>query len=121
MKPKIYNFKVSTYRRVLQLIIWWWKEYFDKEFGDTWVEYELNNGVYMFDKGNNCNIIWMETYDLWVLVHELMHCVLEMLKQIWEYAEWETPAYLYEELFSKIWMKCWKMFKLSKDTKIFYK
>ena len=121
MKPKIYNFKVSTYRRVLQLIVWWWKEYFDKEFGNDWLDYRLNNWLYKFDKTNNRNIIWLRDYDLSVLVHELIHCTLWMLDQVWEYAEWETPAYVYEELFTKIWIKCWKKFKLNKDTIEVYK
>ena len=120
MKPDIYNIKVSTYRRTLQLIVWWWKKYFDKEFGDTGLEYELNNWVYMYDKENNCNVIWLDSYDLSVLVHELVHCMLEMLEQVWEEADGEAPAYIYEEMFTSIWLQCWKKFKLSKDVKKFY-
>lgn len=120
MKPTEYRIKCSTFRRTLLLIVWGGKEYFDKEFWELWLSYEENNWLYMFDAENNCNIIWLDSYDLSVLVHELMHCVLEMLKQVWEYAEWETPAYMYEEMFTKIRIQCWKKFKLADDVLKFY-
>lgn len=119
-KQDIYNIKVCTFRRTLQLIVWWWKEYFDENFWDTWLKYEENNWLYKLDSNNNCNIIWLAKYDLSVLVHELMHCVLWMLEQVWEYAEWETPAYMYEELFTKIWIQCWDKFKIDKYTKEYF-
>ena len=119
--PEIYRIKVWTYRRTLELRVWWWKEYFEKEFWDTWLKYELNNWLYKLDDVNCCNVIWLQTYDLSVLVHELMHCTLWMLEQVGEYAEWETPAYIYEEMFTKIWIKCWHKFSITKDTKDFFK
>lgn len=120
MKAKEYRIKVSTYRRTLVLIVWGWKKYFNEEFWDLWYEYDLTTGFYYFDKKANCNVIWMYDYDISTLVHELMHCTLEMLDQVWEKAEGEPPAYIYEELFTNIWMQCWDKFKLAEDVKKFY-
>lgn len=121
MKPKIYNIKCNTFRRTLQLIVWWWKKFFEEEFWEYGYEYDLTTGFYCFDKKFNCNVIRIYDYDLSTLVHELMHATLEMLDQCWMPAEWEPPAYIYEELFTNIWLMCWKKFTLSKDVKKYFK
>ena len=92
-KAEIYYLKVPTFRRAVELHIGW-----------------------DFDDKNNCNIMWLKDYSISTLVHELFHCVISILDQIWEdRANWEAPAYIYEELFTKIWIKCWNKFKMDKD------
>ena len=120
MKVKTLNVKCNTFRRTLQVIVGWGKQYFDKAFWEFWYDYELTTGFYFFDKENNCNIIWLADFDICTLVHELEHCVLSMCEQCWIEIEWEAPAYMYEELFAQIWMKRWKYFKLSKDVKKYF-
>lgn len=115
-KVDVYYIKVPTFRRTVELHIGWDKEYFDKNFWWYGYDYDLTTGFFCFDDKNNCNIMWLSTYSISTLVHELFHCVISILDQIWEdRANWEAPAYIYEELFTKIWFKCWDKFKLDKD------
>jgi hypothetical protein len=115
-KAEVYYLKVPTFRRTVELHIGWDKEYFDKMFWEYWYDYNLTTGFFCFDDKNNCNIMWLKDYSISTLVHELFHCVIGILDQIWEdRANWEAPAYIYEELFTKIWIKCWNKFKMDKD------
>lgn len=120
-KMQCYYFKVLTFRRTLELRVWWTKEEFDKDFWELWYEYNLTSWFYMFDEKNNCNIIRLRDYNLYSLVHELEHCVIWMCEQCWMPIEWEPPAYIYEELFSKIRCKVWYKFKGDKTTEKYFK
>lgn len=115
-------FRVWTFRRLLNLWIWWTKEEFDKEI---WEKYGLNydavSWVTIYDEENNKNIIWLRWYYLNTLVHELVHCTQFMCEQCLMQMKWEPPAFIYEELFCKIWWKIGNKFKIDKDTKSFYK
>lgn len=115
---KIYHFKSGTFRRTLELRIWGTKEEFDKQ--ETWFDYNLTWGMYWFDSEANCNVIWLRDYNLNTLVHELVHCVEWMCEQVWLDVWWEPMAFMYEELFTKIMMKCGSKFKLDEDTKWFF-
>ena len=85
------------------------------------MDYNLTWGFYYFDEENNCSLIWLRDYNLNTLIHELIHCVENMCEQVGLEMKWEPIAYMYEELFTQIWNKCWKKFKLDKDTADFYK
>ena len=113
----IYYFKVWTFRRTLELRIWWGKEECEK----VWMDYNLTWGFYYFDEENNCNIIWLRDYNLNTLVHELIHCVENMCEQVGIEMKWEPIAFIYEELFTKIMIQCKNKFKLDEDTEWFYK
>lgn len=114
---RVYYFRVWTFRRTLELRIWWGKEECEK----VWMDYNLIWGFYYFDEENNCNIIWMRDYDLTVLVHELIHCVEGICEQCWLEMKWEPIAYIYQELFCRIWIECWDKFKIDEDTEWFFK
>lgn len=114
---KVYYFRVWTFRRTLELRIWWGKEECEK----VWMDYNLTWGFYYFDEENNSNIIWMRDYDVAVLVHELVHCVEGMCEQCWLEMKWEPIAYIYQELFCRIWVECWDKLKLDEDTEWFFK
>ena len=115
-------FKVWTFRRLLNLWIWWTKEEFDKEIWEKYgFNYDTLAWVTIYDEENNRNIIWLRWYYLNTLVHELVHCTQFMCEQCVMQMEWEPPAFIYEELFCKIWLKIGNKFKIDKDTKSFYK
>lgn len=116
-KQNVYYFRVWTFRRTLELRIWWGKEDCEK----VWMDYNLTWGFYYFDDDYNCNIIRLRDYNLSVLVHELMHCVEWICNQCWLEMKWEVIAYIYQELFCKIWGKCWDKFKIDEDTEWFFK
>lgn len=116
---KTYYIKVNTFRRTLELRVWWDKDYFDKEYSELGFDYDLTSWFYYFDAENNCNIIWMRKYDLSTLVHELVHCVEWMADQVWLEMKWEPIAFIYEEMFWRIWKKCWNKFRIDKDTEKF--
>jgi hypothetical protein len=119
-KVKTYYISVGTFRRTLELRIGGDKKYFNKEYSELGFDYDLTGGFYYFDPNNNCNVIWLRDYNLNTLVHELIHCVIEMLDQVGVDPKGEPIAYMYEEMFTKIMSKCGKYFKLDADTKAFY-
>ena len=122
-KMDIYHIKVPTFRRTVELRIWGDKETYMRAFKGTNYEdrYDLTAWIYYLDEEYNCNIIWLRDYNLETLVHELFHCTISILDQVWiDVANWEPPAYIYEEMFTKIWKKCWEKFKLSKDVEKYF-
>ena len=118
-KQQIYYIKVWTFRRTLELRIGGTKEEFDEQ--ETWFDYNLTWWMYWFDDEHNCNIIWLRDYNLNTLVHELIHCVENMCEQVGLEMKWEPPAFIYEELFTKIMIQCKNKFKLDEDTEWFFK
>ena len=117
MKEEIYKIKCSTFRRTLELHVGWDPE---ELFWNVWFDWNLTAGFYWFDPENNCNIIWMRDYNLSTLVHELVHCVEWITEQVWLDMKWEPIAFIYEELFTNIWIQCWKKFKLDEKTKNYF-
>ena len=118
----IYYVKVPTFRRTLELRIGWDEEDYNKLFSWTQFEnlYETTTWIYVLFEDYNCNIIWLKKYDLSALVHELVHCVEWMADQVWLEMKWEPIAYIYEELFTKIWHQCWDRFRLDKAVEKFF-
>jgi len=121
-KNDIYYIKVPTFRRTLELIIWWDEELYREVFKGSPYEddYNLTSWFYYFDEDNNCNIIWLKEYDLSTLAHELVHCVEWMAHQVWLEMTGEPIAFIYEELITKIWYLCWSKFKLNKITEKYF-
>jgi len=121
-KMEIYHFKVYTFRRTLELRIWWDEEWYKEVFKDSPYEddYNLTSWFYTFNEEYNCNIIRLKELNIYTLVHELMHCVIWMCEQCWLPVEWEPPAFIYEELFSQIWYKLGDRFKWDKKTEKYF-
>ena len=119
---EIYHFKVYTFRRTLELRIWWDEEWYKEVFKDTPYEddYNLTSWFYTFNEEYNCNIIRLKELNIYTLVHELIHCVISMCEQCWLPVEWEPPAFIYEELFSQIWYKLGDRFKWDKKTEKYF-
>jgi hypothetical protein len=113
---KIYYIKSSTFRRTLELRVWWW----EKECEEFGFDYRLTWGFYWFDEEHNCNLIWLRDYNLNTLVHELVHCVEWMCEQVGLEFRWEPAAFMYEELFTKIMIQCGNKFNVDADTKHFF-
>ena len=122
MNMEKYIFKVWTFRRRLNLWIWWTKEEFNKKIWEKYGhDYDLTSWVTIYDGEYNDNIIWLKEYSLNTLTHELVHTVQFMCEQCWIHMEWEPPAFIYEELFCKIWLKLGDRFKIEDGTESFYK
>lgn len=117
-KSECYYVKIPTFRRTVEVRIGWSREEFDSM--NTWFDYNLTWWFYYFDDENNCNIIWLRDYNLNTLVHELVHCVEWIADQVWLEMKWEPIAYIYEELFTKIWNKYGKRFEIDKLTKKYF-
>lgn len=116
-----YTFKCWTFRRVLELWIWWTEDEYNKEIWDKqWINYNTIFWLTFFDQEYNTNVIWLKSYDLDILVYELFHCVDLFCEQCWVQMNGEPPAYMYEELFCKIRWELWDKFKLWKDAIAFY-
>lgn len=116
-----YEIKVWTFRRLLNLYVWWTKEEFKKEIWDKYgFNYDEISWITIYDDEYNDNIIWLKWYYLNTLIHELVHCTQFMCEQCWIKVEWEPPAFICEELFCKILWKVGNKFKIDKDTKSFY-
>lgn len=106
---------VATFRRTLSLFIWWDREYYEWIWLWDLVEtMEWAEWCYCYVPENNCNVIWLNNYDLVVLVHELIHCWEQMCKQCWVPTEWEPIAYIIEELLTKILTETKWKFKFNK-------
>lgn len=117
LKQQIYYIKVWTFRRTLELRIWWGREDCD----EVWMDYNLTWWFYYFDEENNCNVIWLRDYNLNTLIHELIHCLEQMCEQVGLEMKWEPIAYMYEEMFTRIMNECWDKFKIDNSTKEFFK
>lgn len=121
-RMEIYHFKVYTFRRTLELRIWWDEEWYKEVFKDSPYEddYNLTSWFYTFNEEYNCNIIRLKELNIYTLVHELIHCVIWMCEQCWLPVEWEPPAFIYEELFAQIWYKLGDRFKWDKKTEKYF-
>lgn len=116
-----YEFKVWTFRRLLNLWVWWTKEEFDKKLWKRFkYDYDTTSWLTIYDGKYNDNIIWLKEYNINTLVHELVHCTQFMCEQCWIPMEWEPPAFIFEELFCKIIIKLGNKFELEKGTATFY-
>ena len=117
---KVYKYQVCTFRRTLELHIGWDKQYFEQLFKWTKMTYENNSWVMMYMPKYNCNLIRLRDYNLPTLVHELVHACCEMCDQCWLDYNSEPMAYIYEELFTKIWCEIWSKFTVDEVTKKYF-
>ena len=99
-----YRLRTETFRQFLQVFVWDIGEEKHNNFfeglGLREVEYNLN---WFYSKElPDTNIIWLRSYSLNTLVHELTHFVAHQCVVInCEFTE-EIPAYIMEEVFSKL-------------------
>lgn len=104
----------STFR--MSVVLYVWDEWFDntvkyikKEFIDMWIndeQFEYMSEWQSFYVPDIWEIIWMKSFDLWTLVHELLHAVQHRLEDCWV-DDCETQAYLLQDLFTTSLNQIW--------------
>ena len=112
-----YRPRTETFRQYLQVFVWDIGEErhnsFFEDLGLTEVEYNLN---WFYSKElPDTNIIWLRSYSLNTLVHELTHFVAHQCVVInCDFTE-EIPAYIMEEVFSKLMILSEGRFKVVEE------
>lgn len=112
-----YRLRTETFRQFLQVFAWdIGEKKHRKFFKSVWlteIEYNLW-GFYTYQvKGTN--IIWLRSWSLNTLVHELTHFVAHQCIVInCEFTE-EIPAYIMEEVFSKLMILSEGRFKVVEE------
>ena len=112
-----YRLRTETFRQFLQVFVWdIGEKKHRKFFKSVWlteIEYNLS-GFYTYQvKGTN--IIRLRSWSLNTLVHELTHFVAHQCVVInCEFTE-EIPAYIMEEVFSKLMILSEGRFKVVKE------
>ena len=112
-----YRLRTETFRQFLQVFVWYIGEKKHRKFfKSVWlteIEYNLW-GFYTYQvKGTN--IIWLRSWSLNTLVHELTHFVAHQCVVIGcEFTE-EIPAYIMEEVFSKLMILSKGRFKVVEE------
>ena len=99
-----YRLRTETFRQYLQVFVWDVGETKHKAFfedlGLSEVEYDL--GWFYSKELKYTNIMRLKSYSLNTLVHELTHFIAHQCEVInCEFTE-EIPAYIIEEVFSKL-------------------
>ena len=99
-----YRLRTETFRQFLQVFVWDIGESrhkaFFEELGLSEVEYDL--GWFYSKELKYTNIIRLKSYSLNTLIHELTHFIAHQCVVIGcEFTE-EIPAYIMEEVFSKL-------------------
>ena len=112
-----YRLRTETFRQFLQVFVWDIGESkhkaFFEELGLSDVEYDLN---WFYSKEiPGANIIRLKSYNLNVLIHELTHFIAHQCLVInCEFTE-EIPAYIMEEVFSKLMILSEGRFKVVEE------
>lgn len=112
-----YRLRTETFRQYLQVFVWDIGESrhkaFFEELGLSEVEYNLN---WFYSKElPDTNIIWLRSYSLNTLIHELTHFIAHQCVVIGcEFTE-EIPAYIMEEVFSKLMILAEGKFRVRKE------
>lgn len=112
-----YRLRTETFRQFLQVFVWDIGEEkhkaFFEELGLSDVEYDLN---WFYSKEiPGANIIRLKSYNLNVLIHELTHFIAHQCEVIGcEFTE-EIPAYIMEEIFSKLMILAEGKFRVKKE------
>ena len=112
-----YRLRTETFRQFLQVFVWDIGEEKHNNFfeglGLREVEYNLN---WFYSKElPDTNIIWLRSYSLNTLVHELTHFIAHQCVVInCEFTE-EIPAYIMEEVFSKLMILSEGRFKVVEE------
>ena len=114
---KEFRLRTETFRQFLRVFVWdIGEKKHRKFFKSVWlkeIEYNLW-GFYTYQvKGTN--IIWLRSWSLNTLVHELTHFVAHQCVVInCEFTE-EIPAYIMEEVFSKLMILSKGRFKVVEE------
>ena len=112
-----YRLRTETFRQYLQVFVWdIGEKKHRKFFKSVWlteIEYNLS-GFYTYQvKGTN--IIWLRSWSLNTLIHELTHFVAHQCVVInCEFTK-EIPAYIMEEVFSKLMILSRGRFKVVEE------
>ena len=112
-----YRLRTETFRQYLQVFVWDIGEEkhnsFFEELGLREVEYNLN---WFYSKElKYTNIIRLRSYSLNTLIHELTHFIAHQCVVIGcEFTE-EIPAYIMEEIFSKLMILGNGKFRVKKE------
>ena len=112
-----YRLRTETFRQFLQVFVWDIGESkhkaFFEELGLSDVEYDLN---WFYSKEiPGANIIRLKSYNLNILIHELTHFIAHQCLVInCEFTE-EIPAYIMEEVFSKLMILSEGRFKVVEE------
>lgn len=112
-----YRLRTETFRQFLQVFVWDIGEEKHNNFfeglGLREVEYNLN---WFYSKElPDTNIIWLRSYSLNTLVHELTHFIAHQCLVInCEFTE-EIPAYIMEEVFSKLMILSERRFRVVEE------
>ena len=112
-----YRLRTETFRQYLQVFVWDIGEKkhnsFFEDLGLREVEYNLN---WFYSKElKYTNVIRLRSYSLNTLIHELTHFVAHQCVVIGcEFTE-EIPAYIMEEVFSKLMILAEGRFRVKKE------
>ena len=99
-----YRLRTETFRQFLQVFVWDIGERKHRKFfKSVWLtEVEYNLSGFYTNQVKGTNIIRLRSYSLNTLIHELTHFVAHQCVVInCEFTE-EIPAYIMEEVFSKL-------------------
>lgn len=112
-----YRLRTETFRQFLQVFVWDIGEKkhikFFKQLGLTKIEYNLW-GFYTYQV-EETNIIRLRSYSLNSLIHELIHFIAHQCVVInCEFTE-EIPAYIMEEVFSKLMILSRGRFEIERE------
>lgn len=112
-----YRLRTETFRQFLQVFVWDIGEKKHRKFFKwlwlTEIEYNLS-GFYTYQV-EGTNIIWLRSYSLNSLIHELTHFIAHQCVVInCEFTE-EIPAYIMEEVFSKLMILSRGRFEIEKE------
>ena len=112
-----YRLRTETFRQFLQVFVWdIGEKKHIKFFKWLWLkEIEYNLWWFYTYQVKGTNIIWLRSWSLNTLVHELTHFVAHQCVVInCEFTE-EIPAYIMEEVFSKLMILSKGRFKVVEE------
>ena len=112
-----YRLRTETFRQFLQVFVWdIGEKKHRKFFKSVWLtEIEYNLSWFYTYQVKGTNIIWLRSWSLNTLVHELTHFVAHQCVVInCEFTE-EIPAYIMEEVFSKLIILSRGRFEIEKE------
>ena len=112
-----YRLRTETFRQFLQVFVWdIGEKKHIKFFKWLWLkEIEYNLSWFYTYQVKGTNIIWLRSWSLNTLIHELTHFVAHQCVVInCEFTE-EIPAYIMEEVFSKLIILSRGRFEIEKE------
>lgn len=111
-----YRLRTETFRQFLQVFVWTLKEEEHiKFFSELWIENpEYHLGWFYTNQVEWTNIIRLRKHSLNTLAHELTHFIGNICNVIWCDIQEEIPAYIMEEILSKLMILSNGKFKVEK-------